>query len=137
MTVSVNCLVPIQNDFVSLVNTITGCKITLIKPARNIQFFLPIYHFFTIFIMHNVNLHPNLTVQKEGVPLTQGIRIIKTFKSESAAANKVTSKYEKWFQVLEPFSEMENNKSGKSYSLLYHWYFQIKLLLIMILQMKL
>ena len=36
---------------------------------------------------------PNLmTVAREDVPLNQGIRTIKKFESESAAANKVTTK---------------------------------------------
>ena len=58
-----------------------------------------------------------MTLQREeGVPLTQGIRKIRTFESvKSAAANKVITKYKKWCQILWLLREKENNKSGKSY----------------------
>ena len=59
-------------------------------------------HQFTISIYHAVSQPSSMTLQREeGVPLTQGIRKIRTFESvKSAAANKVITKYKKWCQIL-------------------------------------
>ena len=69
---------------------------------------------FTISITYAVSQPNSMIMQREGVPLNQEIRKNRTFESvETAASNKVTTKYKKWCHILWLLRKKENNESDK------------------------